>query len=109
MCFLVMTFLRLICLLSGAGLFLAAEGRWSDRRSQRLMRPVLQDCVVVALVGTLATVDIVGNLRAVPDGIAQGLQPAEHGLFGIGLGEPGGHAYRASVRATRCAAIVRRQ
>ena len=58
---------------------------------QRTMQPVLQDRVVVSRIAALAAIDPVGDLRSVPDGVAQGLQPAECGLFGIRLGEPGRH------------------
>jgi hypothetical protein len=58
---------------------------------QRAMQPVLEDRIVVAWVAALAAIDIVGDIRPIPDGVAKGLQPAERGLFGIGLGEPGRH------------------
>ena len=55
------------------------------------MQPVLQDRIVVSGIGTLAAIDVVRDLRSIPDGIAQGLQPAERRLFGIGLGKARGH------------------
>ena len=61
------------------------------------MQPVLQDRVAVSLVGELAAVDVVRDLRSMPDGIAQGLQPAERGLFSIGLGEASAHLAALSV------------
>jgi len=56
------------------------------------VQPVLQDRVAVSLVGALAAVDVVRDLRPVLDRVAQGFEPAERGLFGVRLGEPGGHA-----------------
>ena len=55
------------------------------------MQPVLEDRIVVSGVAALAAIDIVRDIRSIPDGVAKGLQPAERGLFGIGLGEPGRH------------------
>jgi len=61
----------------------------SGRRQTRVqpgqcpMQPVLQDRVVIPRIGALAAIDVVRDLRSVPDGIAEGLQPAERGLFGI--------------------------
>jgi hypothetical protein len=67
-------------------------------RGQRAMRPVLQDRVMISGIGALAAIDIVRGLRSVPDGIAQGFQPAERRLFSIGLGEARTHrtAFRPS-------------
>jgi hypothetical protein len=47
------------------------------------MQPVLQDGVVISRIRALAAIDVVCDLRPMPDGIAQGLQPAETGLFGV--------------------------
>ena len=55
------------------------------------MQPVLQDRVAVLRVSALAAIDVVRNLRSLPDGVAQGFQSAERGLFGIRLGETASH------------------
>src|SRR5437016_4480729 len=55
------------------------------------MQPVLQDRVVVSRVAALAAIDPERDLRSMPDGVAQALQPAERSLFGIGLGEAAAH------------------
>jgi hypothetical protein len=43
---------------------------------QRTMQPVLQDRVVVSWVAALAAIDPERDIRSMPDGIAQGLQPS---------------------------------
>jgi hypothetical protein len=74
----------------------------SDRRGgqtrvqprQRPMQPVLQDRIAVSRVGAFPTIYVVRDLRPVPDRIAQALQPAERGFFGIRLGEAPTHRPR---------------
>ncbi len=58
---------------------------------QRLVKPVLQDRVMVFRIGALAALDVERDLRTVPDRIAEGFQPAERRLLGIGLGKAAAH------------------
>src|SRR6266404_3472248 len=57
------------------------------------MQPVLQDRVAVSWVAAFAAIDPERDVGPVPDGIAQCLQPAERGLFGIRLGEASTHRH----------------
>src|SRR5438132_3178757 len=61
------------------------------------MQPVLQDRVVVSRVATLAAIDPERDLRSMPDGVAQALQPAERCLFGVRLGEAPTHGHDLSI------------
>ena len=55
------------------------------------MQPVLQDRIVISRIRALAAIDVVRNFRSMPDGVAQGLQPFERGLFSVRFGKPGRH------------------
>ena len=55
------------------------------------MQPILQDRIAIPRIAALAAIDLEPDLRSMPDSIAQCLQPAERGLFGVQLGEAGGY------------------
>jgi hypothetical protein len=90
----------------------------SDRRGgqtrvqprQRPMQPVLQDRIAVSGVRALAAIDVERDPGPVPESIAQALQPAERGLFGVRLGEAAAHrlAHRWSDKHTLLRAWRRR-
>jgi hypothetical protein len=51
----------------------------------------LQDRIAISRVAPLAAVHPEGDLRTVLDPVAEGFEPAERRLLGIGLGEPPAH------------------
>jgi hypothetical protein len=72
--------------------------------------PVLQDRIAVSGVRALAAIDVERDPGPVPESIAQALQPAERGLFGVRLGEAAAHrlAHRWSDKHTLLRAWRRR-
>jgi hypothetical protein len=67
---------------------------------QGLIQPILQDRVVISLVGALGAADTERNLGPVFDAVPEGIEPAERRRLGIGFGKARHHSGSARSAAS---------